>query len=154
MSKVEELVKTLKERYGDDLLIFEQRRWWVVKPRHYLGEKFKEIAELIKQDAYWDGLHKEWHIEKNDYEWISARRFKIKEKLLDKDFFEKKSACLKFVGREGCFLYFEITWDMIVKSGWSAQDVVKFLEKYVSVPFETKFWLEGLERSRQGVAEK
>jgi len=149
MGKVEELVKVLKEKYGDDLLIFEQRRWWLIRPKRYLGEKFKEIAELIKEEAYWDGLHKEWHIEKSDFEWVSRRRFKIKRRLLDEEFFEKKKDILRYVGSEGCFLYFEISWDGIVKSGWSAQDVIRFLEKYIPVPFETKFWLESLERLRQ-----
>ena len=146
---VENLIKALKEKYSDDLLIFEQRRWWIVRPRRYLGERFREIAELIKEDAYWDGLHKEWHIEKQDFEWVSTRRFKVKRKLLDDEFFKKKNNFLNYVSSEGCFLYFEISWDRMVRSGWSVQDVVKFLEKYVSVPFETKFWLESLERLRQ-----
>ena len=153
MSKVEELIKTLKEKYSDDLLIFEQRKWWLVKPKRYLGEKFKEIAELIKEEAYWDGLHKEWIIEKSDYEWVSRRRFKIKRRLLDREFFEKKNCCLDYVGSEGCFLYFEISWDRITKSGWSVRDVIEFLERYIPVPFETKFWLESLEKLRQGTRE-
>jgi len=128
-----ELHKRL-EKYKDLVDIEKYESDYLVKPKRYLGDTWKEIHELLKPlGGVWSSTLRAWMvpiIQTPDVLWHGYKRFEVKKKL-PSEFWKERDVCLMYVGRGFYGPIFEISYVNIRLNTLSAEHYIKLLEKYI-----------------------